>query len=52
MTMVRSSEENRFIQDPRPIDWKSETGTLSFGRAGAALVASDDLVDIAEERTQ
>ena len=52
MTMVRSSEENRFIQDPRPIEWKSETGTLSFGRAGAALVASDDLVDIAEERTQ
>ena len=52
MTLVRSSEENRYIQDPHPIAWKSETGTLSFERAGVALLAGDDLLDIAEERTQ
>jgi maltooligosyltrehalose trehalohydrolase len=52
LTRVCGSEENRFIEDPHPIDWNSETGTLSFERAGAVLVASGDLVDIAEERTQ
>jgi hypothetical protein len=52
LTLVDSSEENRYSQDPHPVEWKSETGTLSFERAGAVLFAGDNLVDIAEERTQ
>ncbi|HTU52230.1 MAG TPA: malto-oligosyltrehalose trehalohydrolase [Acidobacteriaceae bacterium] len=51
-TMGLSSEEVRFICDPHPMGWKSETGTLSFERAGAVLLAGGDLVDIVEERTQ
>ena len=51
MTLACSSEEDRYIQDPHPICWMSETGTLSFERAGAALLAGGGLVDIAEERT-
>jgi maltooligosyltrehalose trehalohydrolase len=52
LTMVDSSEEIRYSQDPHPVEWKSETGTLSFERAGAVLFAGDNLVDVAEERTQ
>jgi hypothetical protein len=52
LTMLRSSEENRFIEDPHPIGWKSDVGTLSFERAGAVLFASGDLVDIAEDQNQ
>ena len=44
--MIFSSEENRTIQDPRPIGWKSEAGTLSFERAGVALLASDNLAGL------
>jgi maltooligosyltrehalose trehalohydrolase len=51
-TMALGSEENRYIQDPHPIGWKAETGTLSFERAGAVLLASDDAASIAEERAQ
>ena len=47
-----SSEEVRFIDDPHPFSWESETGTLSFQRAGALLLAGGDLAGIAEERTQ
>jgi maltooligosyltrehalose trehalohydrolase len=52
MMMELSSEEGRFIDDPHPIGWKSETGTLSFERAGAVLLAGDDLAGVAEERTR
>jgi maltooligosyltrehalose trehalohydrolase len=52
MMIELSSEESRFIEDPHPIEWKPETGTLLFERAGAALLASDDLAGIAEERTR
>lgn len=51
-TVVLSSEENRYIQDPHVIGYESETGTLSFERAGAVLFASEDLAGIAEERTK
>jgi len=51
MVMELSSEESRFIDDPRPIRWESETGTLSFARAGAVLLASEKPAGIAEERT-
>ena len=47
-----SSEEVRFIDVPHPFSWESETGTLSFQRAGALLLADGDLAGIAEERTQ
>ena len=50
MKMELSSEESRFTDDPRPTRWKSETGTLSFVRAGAVLLASEKPADIAEER--
>ena len=52
MMIELSSEESRFIEDPHPIRWESETGTLSFERAGAVLLAGDDLAGIAEERTR
>jgi maltooligosyltrehalose trehalohydrolase len=50
MKIELSSEDSRFTVDPRPIRWKSETGTLSFVRAGAVLLASEKPADIAEER--
>jgi maltooligosyltrehalose trehalohydrolase len=52
MTVVRSSEQERYIEEPLAIEWEPDTGTLFFQRAGAVLFAGDDLVDIAEERTQ
>lgn len=52
MMMELSSEDSRFIDDPRPIGWKPETGTLCFERAGAVLLAGDGLAGIAEERRQ
>ncbi len=51
MKMELTSEENRFIGDPRPVRWESETATLSFVRAGAVLVATEKPAGITEERT-
>jgi maltooligosyltrehalose trehalohydrolase len=48
-TIVLSSEENRYIHNPHVIGYESETGTLSFERAGAVLFASEGLAGIAEE---
>ncbi len=50
MTVVLSSDGSRFLMDSRSIDL--HTGTLSFERAGAALLASGDLARIAEERLE
>ena len=52
MTVARSSEENHYAEDSHPIGFESKTGTLSFKRAGALLLADGDLVDLAEEPTQ
>jgi maltooligosyltrehalose trehalohydrolase len=52
MRMVLSSEEDRFICDPRFVGWSSETGTLSFERAGVVILANHDAASIVEERTQ
>ena len=52
MTVARSSEENLYAEDSHPIGFESETGTLSFERAGALLLGDGDLVDLAEERSQ
>ncbi len=52
MTRVLASEDRRFMLEPCPIDWQSETGTLTFERAGGVLFASGDLARIAEERPQ
>jgi maltooligosyltrehalose trehalohydrolase len=52
MPMMLNSEEDRYIQNPHPIDWKQETGTLSFERAGAVLFANGDFAGIVEERTR
>lgn len=52
MTMVLASEDSRFIQDLRSVDRQSETGTLTFERAGAVLLASGDFARVAEERPQ
>ena len=50
--VVFSNEESPYIQDPQVIGYQSETGTLTFERAGAVLLASEDLAGITEERTQ
>jgi maltooligosyltrehalose trehalohydrolase len=52
MRMVLSSEEDRFMCDPRFVGWSSETGTLSFERAGVVILANHDAASIVEERTQ
>jgi maltooligosyltrehalose trehalohydrolase len=49
LTMVASCEEHRFTQDSHPIGWTPEAGTLFFDRAGAAIFASGDLFNIAEQ---
>ena len=51
MVMALSSEESEFIGDPRTVRWESETGTLSFVRAGAVLLTGEKPAGIAEERT-
>ncbi len=52
MTLALISEDNRFMPDPRSIDWQPHTGTLTFERAGAALLTSGDLARIVEERPE
>lgn len=50
MTRVLTSEESRFLLDARSVGWEPHTGTLTFERPGAVLLASGDLIYIAEER--
>jgi len=45
-----SSEESRFVGDPRAVRWESETGRLCFVRAGAVLLASEKPAGIMEEQ--
>ena len=52
MAMVLVSEDARFMVNACRVDWQPGVGTLSFERAGGALLASGDLARIVEERPQ
>jgi maltooligosyltrehalose trehalohydrolase len=52
MKVMRSSEDDRYAEDPHPIGLEVMTGTLSFERAGAILLTDGDRAALAEERTQ
>lgn len=46
-TVFLSSEDNRYMSQPRPVIWEPDAGTLSFARPGAVLLTCRHFAPIA-----